>query len=94
LIYLQRCIIFWICSEFGFVLFQPAEMFLLPVIDKAITKDLGEANPTLSRRLVGAVGETQTTVFTDGKILLGISEVWDAVSHKPISADSACALSA
>jgi len=32
------------------------------------------------------MGETQTTVFTDGKVLLGTSEVWDAVSQKPIAA--------
>jgi len=64
----------------------PGVVLLIPIIDKATTKDLGEASPTPSRRLVGAVGETQTTVFTDGKVLLGNSEVWDAVSQKPISA--------
>ena len=64
----------------------PGIVLLIPIIDKAITKDLGETSPTPSRRLVGTVGETQTTVFTDGKVLLGTSEVWDAVSQKPISA--------
>ena len=64
----------------------PGLVLLIPIIDKAITKDLGEASPTPSRRLVGAAGETQTTVFTDGKVLLGNSEVWDAVSQKPIAA--------
>jgi regulator of protease activity HflC (stomatin/prohibitin superfamily) len=63
----------------------PGVVLLLPFIDKAITKDLSEASPTPSRRLVGALGETQTTVFTDGKVLLSNSEVWDAVSQKPIS---------
>jgi membrane-bound ClpP family serine protease len=64
----------------------PGVVLLIPIIDRAITKELGEANPTPSRRLVGAVGETQTTIFTDGKVLLGNSEVWDAVSQKPVSA--------
>ena len=64
----------------------PGVVFLLPFIDKAVTKDLGEASPTPSHRLVGVVGETQTTVFTDGKVILGHSEVWDAVSQKPIAA--------
>jgi regulator of protease activity HflC (stomatin/prohibitin superfamily) len=64
----------------------PGLVLLLPFIDRGIMKDLGDANPTPSRRLVGVVGETQTTVFNDGKVLLGTSEVWDAVSQKPISA--------
>ena len=64
----------------------PGLVLLIPIINKAITKDLGEASPTPSRKLVGALGETQTTVFTDGKVLLNNSEVWDAVSQKPISA--------
>ena len=64
----------------------PGLVILLPGIDRGIMKDLGEASPTPSRRLVGAVGETQTTVFTEGKVLLGASEVWDAVSQTPIAA--------
>ncbi len=64
----------------------PGLVLLLPFVDRGITKDLGEASPTPSRRLAGMVGETQTTVFTDGKVLLNSSEVWDAVSQKPISA--------
>ena len=34
--------------------------------------------------IVGDVGETRTTVFTDGKIFLAGQE-WDAVSQSPIS---------
>ncbi len=64
----------------------PGLVLLLPLIDRGMMKDLGESSPTPSRRLVGAVGETQTTVFTDGKVMLGHSEVWDAVSQKPIPA--------
>ncbi len=64
----------------------PGLVVLLPLIDRGIMKDLSEASPTPSRRLVGVVGETQTTVFTDGKVVLGHSEVWDAVSQKPIPA--------
>ncbi len=64
----------------------PGLVILLPAIDRGVTKELGEASPTPSHRLVGALGETQTTVFTDGKVLLNNSEVWDAVSQKPIAA--------
>ena len=64
----------------------PGLVILLPLIDRGMMKDLGEASPNPSHRLVGVVGETQTTVFTDGKVQLGLSEVWDAVSQNPIPA--------
>ena len=35
--------------------------------------------------MVGVVGETRTTVYTDGKVFLA-GEEWDAMSQSPISA--------
>ena len=64
----------------------PGIVLVIPIIDKAFTKELREVISTPSRRLTGVLGETQTTVFTDGKVLLNNSDVWDAVSQKPISA--------
>lgn len=65
----------------------PGLVLLLPAIDRGVMKDLGEGphEATPSRRLVGAVGETETTVYTDGKVRLMSGEVWDAVSQRPIS---------
>ncbi|MBI5295494.1 MAG: hypothetical protein HY869_08455 [Chloroflexi bacterium] len=64
----------------------PGLVLLLPAIDRGIMKELGqgEASPP-SRRMVGVVGETETTVYTDGKVRLMSGEVWDAVSQRPIS---------
>jgi membrane-bound ClpP family serine protease len=35
--------------------------------------------------MVGVIGETHTTVYTDGKVFLA-NEEWDATSRTPISA--------
>ena len=65
----------------------PGLVILLPIIDRGIMKELGEGphEATPSRRLVGVVGETETTVYTDGKVRLMSGEVWDAVSQRSIS---------
>ena len=64
----------------------PGIVFLIPLIDKGEIKKLGVPdNNSPSRRYVGAVGETLTTVFRDGKVLFSSGE-WDAVSQSPIAA--------
>jgi len=63
----------------------PGLVLLIPVIDRGVLKKLGEVEKTPSTRLVGVVGETRTTVYTDGKVFLA-SEEWDAISQSPISA--------
>ncbi len=66
----------------------PGLVLLIPLIDRGIMKDLGE--PALhekspSRSLVGVIGQTESTVYTEGKVRLSTGEVWDAVSPRPIS---------
>ena len=63
----------------------PGLVLLIPVIDRGVLKKLGEVEKTPSTRLVGVIGETRTTVYTDGKVFLA-SEEWDAISQSPISA--------
>jgi membrane-bound ClpP family serine protease len=63
----------------------PGIVLLIPIIDRGMIKELGGGEKTPSRRLVGVVGETRTTVFTGGKVFLA-SEEWDAISQSPISA--------
>ena len=63
----------------------PGLVLLIPVIDRGVLKKLGAVEKTPSTRLVGVVGETRTTVFTDGRVFLA-SEEWDAISQSPISA--------
>lgn len=64
----------------------PGLVLLLPTIDRGIMKELGEGELSPpSRRMVGVVGETETKVYTDGKVRLMSGEVWDAVSQRPIS---------
>jgi len=63
----------------------PGIVLLIPIIDKGILKKLGEPDAHgPSRRYVGGVGETLTTVFRDGRVLFS-SEEWDAVSQAPIA---------
>ena len=62
----------------------PGIVLLIPFIDRGERKELGGVEKTPSWRLVGAVGETRTTVFTEGKVLLA-SEEWDATSQTPIA---------
>ena len=63
----------------------PGLVLLIPIIDRGIKKELGDIEKTPSIRLVGVVGETTTSVFRDGKVLLSSGEEWDAVSQTPIS---------
>lgn len=63
----------------------PGIVLLIPFIDRGVLKQLGDVERTPSRRLVGAVGETHTTVYTNGKVFLA-GEEWDAMSQTPISA--------
>ena len=62
----------------------PGLVLLIPLIDRGEIKELGEPEKTPSRQYVGAVGETLTSVFRDGKVLFSSGE-WDAVSQSPIS---------
>lgn len=63
----------------------PGLVLLIPIIDRGVLKQLGSVEKTPSRGLVGMVGETRTTVYTDGRVFLA-SEEWDAMSQTPISA--------
>jgi hypothetical protein len=63
----------------------PGLVLLIPVIDRGVLKRLGEVEKTPSMRLVGVVGETRSTVYTDGKVFLA-SEEWNAMSQTPIPA--------
>lgn len=64
----------------------PGLVLLIPFIDKGVLKPLGQPDPASpGDRLVGAVGETLSTVFRDGKVLFSSGE-WDAVSQSPIAA--------
>jgi membrane-bound ClpP family serine protease len=63
----------------------PGIVLLIPIIDVGKIKKLGEPdNSSPSRRYVGAVGETLTSVFRDGKVLFSSGE-WDAISQMPIA---------
>ena len=63
----------------------PGLVLLIPIIDRGIKKKLGDIEKTPSTRLIGVVGETNTSVFRDGKVLLSSGEEWDAVSQTPIA---------
>lgn len=63
----------------------PGMVFVIPLIDRVIVKELNGADKTPSTQFAGAVGETRTTVYTSGKVSL-MGEEWDAVSQSPISA--------
>ena len=63
----------------------PGIVILIPFVDRGEIKKLGEPDQSPSHRYVGAVGETVSPVFRDGKVLFS-SEEWDAVSQVPIAA--------
>jgi membrane-bound ClpP family serine protease len=63
----------------------PGIVIVIPIIDKAEVKQLGGLEKTPSTRMAGVIGETHTTVYTGGKVVLS-GEEWDAMSHRPISA--------
>ena len=62
----------------------PGLVLLMPVIDRGIVKELGGMEKTPSQKLTGVIGETRTTVYSDGKVFLA-GEEWDATSRSPIS---------
>lgn len=63
----------------------PGLVLLIPFIDMGVLKKLGDRDDSSpSRRHVGAVGETLTNVFRDGKVLFSSGE-WDAISQMPIA---------
>ena len=63
----------------------PGIVLLIPFIDMGEVKKLGDPdNSSPSRRFVGGVGETLSTVFRDGKVLFSSGE-WDAISQTPIA---------
>lgn len=59
----------------------PGLVFLLPFIDRGVRKEVKAAD----HGLAGALGETRTTVYTEGKVFVA-GEEWDAMSQSPISA--------
>ena len=63
----------------------PGLVLLVPFVDRGVIKDLDGMEKTPGQSLVGAVGETRTTVFTSGKVLID-GEEWDAASQAVISA--------
>ena len=63
----------------------PGLVVLMPVIDRGVPKQVGSTQKTLSREVLDAIGETSTTVYTDGRVSLAGAE-WNAMSRSPISA--------
>ncbi len=63
----------------------PGIVVLIPVIDRGIVKQVGSMQNTFGRGLLDRIGETCTTVYTNGKISLD-GEEWHAISQSPISA--------
>ncbi len=63
----------------------PGLVFLLPFIDRGIIKGSASMNNIGGSGIAGQEGETRTTVFTDGKVLVNGQE-WEAVSRSPIAA--------
>jgi regulator of protease activity HflC (stomatin/prohibitin superfamily) len=63
----------------------PGLVVLIPAIDRGVAKQVGSVQKTLGRELLDAIGETSTTVYTEGKVSLSGAE-WDAMSRSPISA--------
>ena len=63
----------------------PGMVFVIPLIDRVEVKELNGVDKTPSTQFTGVVGETRTTVYTNGKVSL-MGEEWDAVSQSPISA--------
>lgn len=63
----------------------PGMVFVIPLIDRVVVKELSGVDKTPSTQFTGVVGETRTTVYTNGKVFL-MGEEWDAMSQTPISA--------
>ena len=64
----------------------PGLVILIPFIDRGALKELDSVSKTASHGLAGAVGETRTTVYTDGKVTVA-GEECDAISQSPVSAN-------
>jgi regulator of protease activity HflC (stomatin/prohibitin superfamily) len=63
----------------------PGLVILIPFVDRGVWKDSGNLQAFRDPGLVGATGETRTTVFTGGKVLINGQE-WEATSQSVISA--------
>lgn len=63
----------------------PGLVLLIPFVDRGVIKDSDSPENASIPGLVGALGETRTTVFTSGKVLIG-DEEWEAISQSVISA--------
>jgi regulator of protease activity HflC (stomatin/prohibitin superfamily) len=63
----------------------PGMVFVIPLIDRVVVKELNKVDKTPSTRFTGVIGEARTTVYTNGKVFL-MGEEWDAMSQSPISA--------
>lgn len=63
----------------------PGIVFVVPFIDRAVVKELNGVDKAPGTQFVGIVGETRTTVYTNGRVSL-MGEEWDAISQSPISA--------
>jgi len=66
----------------------PGIVLLIPVIDRALTIDIN--SPVIydnTSSLVGAIGETQSTVHVDGSVMINCRS-WDARSIQPIAPKS------
>lgn len=63
----------------------PGMVFVIPFIDRAELKELSGVDGTPGTQFAGVIGETLTTVYTNGKVSL-MGEKWDAMSQSPISA--------
>ena len=62
----------------------PGMVFLIPIIDRGVVKDLNVKTESSTASLVGSLGESRTTIFTDGKVFVA-GEEWPAVSQSLIS---------
>lgn len=79
----QRLSVFRLGRYIGEV--GPGLVLLLPVIDRAIKKDVQDQVKKLQdeQAIWGAVGQTMTTVHAEGEIEIA-DEVWNATSQEPI----------
>jgi regulator of protease activity HflC (stomatin/prohibitin superfamily) len=67
----------------------PGLVLLLPFIDRAIRVDVSDQiqRAQAEQQMWGAVGETLTPVHADGQVEVS-GQVWNAISHEPIPADT------
>jgi regulator of protease activity HflC (stomatin/prohibitin superfamily) len=79
----QRLSVFRLGRYIGEV--GPGVVFLLPIIDRAVKKDVQDQVKKLQdeQAIWAAVGQTMTTVHTAGEVEVA-GEVWNATSQEPI----------